>query len=64
MDNLQVQKIQIVKGIMVETSTSRIQAPNLAEMFVLTCSLIKDITPLENTPLTYVGTMKMGRNTS
>ena len=40
--------VAIVRGIMVETFTSRIKAPNLADMFVLTYSLIKSMAPLEN----------------
>ena len=49
---------------MVETSTLRIKAPNLAEIFGLTYSIIRNIAPLENRDLTYVGAMKMRRNIS
>ena len=44
---------------MVEKFTSRIKAPNWAELFVLVYSLIRNMAPLENRPLTYVGSMKI-----
>ena len=50
----------VVRRIMFETFTSLVKPSNLAGMFVLTYSLIKNMASLENRPLTYVGTMKMG----
>ena len=40
---------------MIETFPSRIKASNLAEMFILAYSLIRNMAPLQNKPLTYVG---------
>ena len=45
---------------MVETFTSRIKVSNFAEMFVFTNSLIGNLAPPENKPITY-DAMKMGR---
>ena len=42
---------------MVETFTSRIKASNLAEMFVLTYSLIRNIAAHENRPLVQIDSL-------
>ena len=47
---------------MVKKFTSRIKTPNLAEMFALTYSLIRNIVPIGKRPLICVDAMKMGRN--
>ena len=47
------------QGIMLETFISLIKASHLAEKFVLTYSLIRYMTSLENRPLKYVGAMKI-----
>ena len=47
-----------------ETFTSRIKASHLAEMLFLIYTLMRNMAPLANRPLMYVGAMKMGRNIS
>ena len=49
---------------MVKIFTSRIKASNLAEMFGLTYSLVRNKAPLENKAMTRIGAMKIGRNIS
>ena len=49
---------------MVETFTSRIKASNLAEMFVLPYSFIRNMASLENRSMMYDSTMKVERNIS
>ena len=54
----------IVSRIIVETFTLQINISNLAEMFILTYSLIKNMAPLEINPWCMLAPWKRAMNTS